>query len=191
MALNHLTQNQAFPHTSQPTRIQCQFENTWTLHLQKTEAPERKWSVQHTLFSQVDNVCNISLAFCVRQVTGMHIKVSILLAADGSHFLEKWTLNTTTTTKTMPADNTFFSWKLKLISCVLKIVSPRKLKPKFCSLNRIWKTEQSNFSTAWPTMILFSYYTLFYPIQSLQLKQKQQPDQMVPTPSSSCPHVCT
>lgn len=34
-------------------------------------------------------------------------------------------------------------------------------------------------------MILYSYYIVLYPIQCLQLKQKQQPDQMMP----SQPHL--
>lgn len=63
---------------------------------------------------------------------------------------------------------------------------PKKTNAKFCSLNIISKVNRV-------ISVLLDYdlfsYSVLYPIQSLQLKQKQQPDQMMPS-QPHLPHVC-
>lgn len=64
---------------------------------------------------------------------------------------------------------------------------PKKTNAKFCSLNIISKVNRVILVLL--DYDLFSYYTVLYPLQSLQLKQKQQPDQMMPS-QPHLPHVC-
>lgn len=125
----------------------------------------------------------------MRQGTRKHIKVSIFLAADGSHFLEKWKLNNSSNVcHLLPRDNTFFFLKVKVLNFMcLENSFPKKINAKFCSLNIISKVNRVILVLLDYDLVFLLYCTLSYTMSTTETKTATRSNDVLPT---SPAHVC-
>lgn len=165
-------------------RIQCQFENTWTLCLQTLEAPERNnllgtpFPANLTMYVVLDFTLLTEWLACIS-------RSAFLLQMEVTAW--KWTINKTKKQRLPSAANRqhVFFLKVKKVTTFMFLENsfPDKTKAKIL----FTKILKMNKLILVLKNIVFSYYTVLYSIKRPQLKQNSNQITWCPlTPRAPC-----